>query len=63
MLDAGPMYIGLVADSDNYMKNLFQWDKPLGQYILVDFITFYITFEKTVITARGHMQPLILNCT
>ena len=30
MLDAGPMYIGLVADSDNYMKNLFQWDNPLG---------------------------------
>jgi len=27
--DLGPVYIGLKADSNNNMKNLFEWDHPL----------------------------------
>ena len=29
--DFGPFYIGLKADAGDSMKNLFEWDKPMGK--------------------------------
>ncbi len=27
------MYIGLRADSDDFAKNLFEWENPLGKFL------------------------------
>ena len=32
----GPFYIGLKADSSDFMKNFFEWEFPISKYLFLE---------------------------